>query len=83
MTTVANTPTRILVMNHGTLPLRAIRVMSFPPGGAFRHGSGCARGHQLCTALRQKGVDRPTAIYRISEMEQALLRLLKKGGSAC
>ncbi len=84
MDDVARYATRILVMNHGTLALEG------DPRQVFSHqeelsamGLDVPEVTKLCTALRQRGFDLPDGICRLPEMEQALLRLLKKEGSAC
>ena len=83
MTDVSRLCKRVLVMNQGRL------VMDGAPGEVFGRaaelkamGLGLPRGAELALRLREAGFPLPQGLWRMEDVEQAILAALKGGTQA-
>lgn len=83
MEDMARLATRLLVMADGKLVADGLpREIFAQPGLLTSIGLDVPEAAKLCAALRAKGYNLPSDLYRMEELQEALLRLWKEG-AAC
>ena len=83
MEDMARLATRLLVMADGKLVADGLpREIFAQPGLLTSIGLDVPEAAKLCAALRTKGYNLPSDLYRMEELQEALLRLWKEG-AAC
>ena len=83
MEDMARLATRLLVMADGKLIADGLpREIFSKPGLLTSIGLDVPEAAKLCEALRAKGYNLPSDLYRMEELQEALLRLWKEG-AAC
>jgi energy-coupling factor transport system ATP-binding protein len=83
MEDMARLATRLLVMADGKLVADGLpREIFSKPGLLTSIGLDVPEAAKLCEVLRAKGYNLPSDLYRMEELQEALLRLWKEG-AAC
>ena len=80
MEDVASMAERVVVMDHGRIVMDGAPTEVFARGEELRRiGLDVPEGVELVEKLKARGIDLPEGLYRIGDIQEAILQLYRKG----